>query len=206
MIEELARDYITEESRTLGQLPLPAVRRVVEALRDAFARKAQIFVMGNGGSAATASHLACDINKGLGVGREKRFKMICLNDNIPTMLAYANDVSYGDVFVEQLRNFLRPHDVVIGISCSGNSENVIKAIEFAEARGAVAVGITGFNGGRLAQVARLSIVVPSHDMQVIEDAHLTICHMLFRLLEKTLATPRLRPAALSPAVSTPDET
>src|SRR2546428_11645924 len=157
MIEELARDYITEESRTLGQLPLPAVRRVVEALRDAFARKAQVFVMGNGGSAATASHLACDINKGLGVGREKRFKMICLNDNIPTMLAYANDVSYGDVFVEQLRNFLRPHDVVIGISCSGNSENVIKAVEFANAGGGVELWVTGIEGGGMVKSTQIPL-------------------------------------------------
>ena len=201
MIEELARKYITEETRTLGVLPLAAVRRVVEVLQDAYARKAQIFVMGNGGSAATASHLACDINKGLGVGREKRFKMICLNDNIPTMLAYANDMSYSDVFVEQLRNFLRPHDVVIGISASGNSENVLKAIEFADARGAVAVEVTGFDGGRLAQVARHSIVVPSRDMQVIEDVHLIICHMLFRLLEKTLATSQVEASGRSLAAS-----
>ena len=190
MIEKLAREYIQEGIRTLEHLPVDAVRRVVDALRDAHAREAQVFVMGNGGSAATASHLACDLNKGLGVGRDKRFRVICLNDNVPTLLAYANDVSYGDVFVEQLRNFVRPGDVVIGISCSGNSENVVKAMEFAAARGAVGVAVSGFDGGRLARAARLALVVPSRDMQVLEDVHLMICHMLFRLLEKTLDAPQ----------------
>ena len=202
MIKELARDYLAEETRTLGQLPLEAVRRVVEALRDAYELEQQMFVMGNGGSAATASHLACDINKGLGLGREKRFRMTCLNDNIPTMLAYANDISYREVFVEQLRNFVRPDDVVIGISCSGNSENVVKAVEFANARGAGSIGITGFDGGRLAKVARIPLVVPSRDMQVIEDVHLIVCHMLFRLLEKTLDAPQLKTASFSHAAST----
>src|SRR2546428_13019123 len=157
MIKELARDYIAEETRTLGQLPLEAVGRVVEVLRDAYEREQQMFVMGNGGSAATASHLACDINKGLGLGRDKRFRMICLNDNIPTMLAYANDISYRDVFVEQLRNFVRPDDVVIGISCSGNSENVVKAVEFANAGGGVELWVTGIEGGGMVKSTQIPL-------------------------------------------------
>jgi D-sedoheptulose 7-phosphate isomerase len=202
MIEELAREYVTEETRILGHLPLEAVRQVVEVLQDAYAHERQIFVMGNGGSAATASHVACDINKGLGLGRDTRFRMICLNDNIPTMLAYANDVSYSDVFVEQLQNFVRSHDVVIGISGSGNSENVIKAVKLANARGAVSIGMTGFDGGRLARAARVSIVVPSRDMQMIEDMHLILCHMLFRLLAKTLPSPEGDDSDVSPAAPT----
>src|SRR3989449_10587166 len=165
MIKELARDYLAEETRTLGQLPLEAVRRVVEALRDAYEREQQMFVMGNGGSAATASHLACDINKGLGLGRDKRFRMICLNDNIPPMLAYANDISYGDVFVEQLRNFVRPDDVVIGISCRGNSENVVKPVELSNGRADGSIALTESDGGRLEKVPQIPLVVQSRDMQ-----------------------------------------
>jgi D-sedoheptulose 7-phosphate isomerase len=201
VIEALAHEYIALETGVLGRLPLGAVRPVVEALRDAYAHERQIFVMGNGGSAATASHLACDINKGLRAGCETRFRMLCLNDSIPTMLAYANDLSYSDVFVEQLRNFVRPSDLVIGISGSGNSENVIRAVELANARGAVSIGMTGFDGGRLARTAHMSIVVPSHDMQVIEDVHLIVCHMLFRVLSKILEPPRGEAPDVGPAAS-----
>jgi D-sedoheptulose 7-phosphate isomerase len=197
MIEKWAREYVKEEAKILDHLPLEAVRKVAEVLHDAHNQGRQIFVMGNGGSAATASHLACDVNKGLGFGRDTRFRMICLNDNIPTMLAYANDVSYSDVFVEQLRNFVRSGDVVIGISGSGNSENVIKAVKLANAHDAVSIGMTGFDGGRLAQVVRISVVVPSQDMQVIEDMHLIVCHMLFRLLAKTLRPPESGDADVS---------
>ena len=100
--------------------------------------------MGNGGSGASASHAAGDLNKGVSYGREKRFRVISLNDNLATLTAYANDVSYVDVFVEQLKNFLRPGDLVIAISGSGNSPNVLKAIEYANQQGAITVGLTGF--------------------------------------------------------------
>lgn len=144
----------------------------------------QIFIFGNGGSAATASHFACDINKGVSPGLRKRFKVICLNDNTPSVMAYANDVSFESVFVEQLKNFFNKGDLVIGISASGNSKNVIRAIEYANKNGGITFGLTGRKGGKLSKSAQYSLVVKSGDMQIIEDTHLIILHMLMRSLKK----------------------
>ncbi|MEE9567248.1 MAG: SIS domain-containing protein [Desulfobacteria bacterium] len=137
-----ARAYLEEEKKILDNVPLTNLEKVVEFSERAYQSENQIFVMGNGGSSSTASHFACDINKGTCGGEKKRFRVICLNDNVPTMLAYANDMSYDDVFVEQLKNFLKPDDVVVGISGSGNSKNVVKAIEYANANRATSVALT----------------------------------------------------------------
>lgn len=177
-----AKTYLEEEKEVLDNLPLTNLEEVVELLQTACQGENGIFVMGNGGSGSTASHFACDINKGVSFGLEKRFRVICLNDNVPTMLAYANDLSYDDVFVEQLKNFLRSGDVVVGISGSGNSRNVVKAIEYANANGATSVAFTGFDGGQLGRIAKISIVVPANDMQIVEDVHLILTHMIMRIL------------------------
>lgn len=121
---------------------------------------------------------------------EKKFKVICLNDNIPTMLAYANDLSYEKVFVEQLKNFLQPGDVVIGISGSGNSENVIQAVLYAKENQAKTVGLTGFNGGRLAQLVDIPLIASIHDMQKVEDVHMIVVHMIMQYLGKALQAAR----------------
>jgi D-sedoheptulose 7-phosphate isomerase len=189
MIREFAAHYIDELGRVLRGVPLEDFERVVNAMLAARERGSSIFIMGNGGSASTASHFACDINKGACFGIEKRLKVFCLSDNIPTMLAYANDVSYDDIFVEQLRNFLVPADMVIGISGSGNSRNVVKAIEYANRRDAFSVAFTGFDGGRLAGVANISIVIPVDDMQKVEDTHLILTHMMMQLLCMKLNNP-----------------
>lgn len=141
-----------------------------------------IYIMGNGGSAATASHFVCDFNKGMSYQQDKKFKMICLNDNVATMLAYSNDVGYEDVFVEQLRNFLKKDDVVIGISGSGNSKNILKAVDYANSIGAVTIGLTGFNGGELKKKASMSVNANIDDMQISEDIHMMICHMIYNIL------------------------
>lgn len=146
--------------------------------------------MGNGGSGATASHFACDINKGVCFGLNKRMKVVCLNDNVATVLAYANDVSYDDVFIEQLKNFIRAQDVVIGVSGSGNSANVVKAVEYANAQGAVSVALTAFDGGVLAKIAAIPVVVPVNDMQKAEDVHLIVVHMIMQVLYKKLRAGR----------------
>lgn len=148
----------------------------ISELNRAYQMDANIFVFGNGGSGSTASHFACDINKGVSFGNEKKFKVICLNDNIATLLAYANDVSYDDVFVEQLKNFIQVDDLVIGISGSGNSENVVRAVNYANEHDVSTFGICGFGGGKLGQVAQKSLVIHSDDMQKVEDAHLIIFH------------------------------
>lgn len=141
-----------------------------------------IFIMGNGGSGATASHFCCDFNKGMSYQQSSRFRLICLNDNVPTMMAYANDVSYDDVFVEPLKNFLQSGDIVIGISGSGNSKNVLKAIDYANANGAETIGLTGFNGGELKKRAKHSVHVNIDDMQITEDVHMSLCHMMYSIL------------------------
>lgn len=181
-MKDFAKSYLEEEKKILDDVPLEALEQLVELLLAAYEGEKHIFIMGNGGSGSTASHFACDINKGVSYGSKKRFRVICLNDNVPTMLAYANDVSYDDVFVEQLKNFLKSGDVVVGISGSGNSKNVIKAIEYANANAARSAALTGFDGGKLAKAAAASIVVPSNDMQKVEDVHLILTHMIMRIL------------------------
>lgn len=178
-----SRNYIDELSQYLLQFPHDQFRSVAEAFLEAYNDEKHIFVMGNGGSASTASHLACDINKGACSGQEKRFKVICLNDNIPTMLAYANDLSYEDVFLEQLKNFFRAGDVVMGISGSGNSKNVLKAVLYAAENDGKTIGLCGFQGGELATLADISLIVRSNDMQKIEDVHMIVVHMLMQVLQ-----------------------
>ena len=143
-----------------------------------------IFVMGNGGSATTASHYCCDFNKGISFGEDKMFKFICLNDNIPTMMAYANDISYNEIFVGPLRNFLQAGDLVIGISGSGNSENVVKALEYANQIGAFTIGLTGYDGGKVKKLCKHNVHIPINDMQITEDLHLVLDHCMMSILSK----------------------
>ena len=182
MINQQYRDYCHGLKAALDAVSADAVEDFVQLLERACREDRQVFLMGNGGSGGTASHAACDLNKGVSFGREKRFRAICLNDNLPTLMAYANDLSYEDVFVEPLKNFLRPGDVVIGISGSGNSANVLKALDYANHQGAFTVGLSGFDGGKLARLVRLPLVVPAHDMQKIEDVHLIIFHVAMQAL------------------------
>lgn len=182
MIQLFAKKYLSEEKSLLDDIPLDKFEDIVELLCDAYERENQIFVFGNGGSGSTASHFACDINKGVCSGSRKRFKVICLNDNTPTMLAYANDNSYDDIFVEQLKNLLRTDDLVIAFSGSGNSENVVKAIRYANENGARSLAFAGFDGGRVTKVAGTSILIPANDMQKVEDLHLVLVHMIMQVL------------------------
>lgn len=136
-------NYLNRLQETIAKLNHDEINTFINLLIAARDEEKQIFIMGNGGSASTASHFCCDFNKGSSYGFDKRFKFICLNDNVPGMMAYANDVSYDDIFVEQLKNFFQPGDYVIGISGSGNSKNVLKAIEYAKENGGVTIGLTG---------------------------------------------------------------
>jgi D-sedoheptulose 7-phosphate isomerase len=181
-----ARAYLERLTDLIQTFDVSAYSKMVDMILDAYQRRAQIFVMGNGGSGATASHLVCDINKGCCFDLPRKFKMICLNDNIPTILALANDVAYGAVFEEQLKNFLNPGDLVIGISGSGNSENVLNAIAFAAREEAHTLGWCGFDGGRLARMVDLAFVAKSNDMQQVEDVHMILAHMLMQSLHQAL--------------------
>lgn len=176
----LALQYLDRLKRVIDRFDLDAFNKMVAHVLEAYHRRAHIFVMGNGGSGSTASHLACDINKGCCYDLVNKFKMICLNDNMPTMLALANDISYEAVFEEQLKNFFNPGDVVIGISGSGNSENVLRAVRYAAAGKGLTIGWSGFGGGHLAKLVDLPLVVDSDDMQQVEDAHMIFAHMLMQ--------------------------
>lgn len=177
-------EYLNALKLTLDNLSRSEIENFINILNNARANGKTIFIMGNGGSASTASHFCCDFNKGASYqfDNKNRFKFICLNDNIPTMMAYSNDVSYEDVFVEQLKNFLTKDDVVIGISGSGNSKNVIKAIEYANNKGAVTIGLTGYNGGILKQIAKYSVNTSVNNMQLTEDIHMILDHMIVSIL------------------------
>lgn len=181
-----AEAYLTRLKSTIDLISREEISRFLNILLDALESEKNIYIMGNGGSAATASHFAVDFNKGLSYGKEKRFRFVCLNDNLPTLTAYANDVGYEDVFVEPLRNFLVQGEVVIGISGSGNSRNVLKAIEYANQQGALTVGITGFDGGALRKMAQYSVHIPIHDMQVTEDLHMVLDHLSYSVLGEYL--------------------
>lgn len=178
--------YLAELKELINNFPHDQFEKIGQALLSAYYKEKQIFVMGNGGSGSTASHFVCDVNKGTCLELEKRFKAICLNDNMPSILAYANDLSYYDIFVEQLKNFLQPGDVVIGISGSGNSENILRAISYAKEKGIRTIGLSGFDGGELAQIVDTPFVVEFNDMQKVEDIHLIVVHMLMQYFYRTL--------------------
>jgi len=179
-------EYYERLKSTIDRISRDEVDLFLKVLIEALEGGKTIFTMGNGGSAATASHFAVDFNKGLSYGKARRFRFICLSDNIPTITAYANDISYDDVFVEQLRNLLEPGDLVIALSGSGNSRNVIKAVDYANRSGAITVSLTGFDGGELKRIARYGVHVPLADMQVVEDLHMVLDHLAYAVLEKLL--------------------
>lgn len=174
--------YFNKEKATLDAISKDDLNALMNLLVQAKEKGKMIFIMGNGGSAATASHYVCDFNKGVSYGKDKMFKFICLNDNIPTMMAYANDMSYADVFVGPLKNFMQEGDIVIGISGSGNSENVVRAIKYANENGGISVGITGYNGGEVKQISKYNVHVPVDDMQITEDLHMVLDHCMMKIL------------------------
>jgi D-sedoheptulose 7-phosphate isomerase len=178
--------YFEKLKRTLDLVSRDELDNFLALLLDALDRGCHVFIMGNGGSSSTASHFVADFNKGLSLGKKKRFRFSCLSDNTATITAYANDLSYDDIFVEQLRNFLEPQDLVIAISGSGNSRNIINAVEYANAVGAATLGLTGYDGGALKKLAGHSVHIPIDDMQVTEDLHMVLDHMAYAILGRHL--------------------
>ena len=170
--------YFASLQETLSHVDWKKTEQVIECFREARDEGRRIFVCGNGGSASTASHFACDIVKGCSHGHPQRFRIMALTDSLPTLTAYANDVGYDCVFVEQLKNFAQSGDVLLGISGSGNSPNVLRAMEFANQAGLKTIAFTGRDGGQLGRLAQLEINVKEPHMGRIEDAHLILCHMV----------------------------
>ena len=173
-----AAEYQKSTLAAVESIDLEKVNRAIEWFREARDSGRRIFVCGNGGSASTASHFACDMVKGASYERPKRFRMLALTDSLPTLTAYANDVGYDVVFAEQLRNFAEPGDLFMAISGSGNSPNVVRAMEYANSAGCRTVALTGRDGGKLGPLAELNIQVSVPHMGRIEEAHMVVCHMI----------------------------
>jgi D-sedoheptulose 7-phosphate isomerase len=172
------QEYKSNLVNAIDSIDVAKVDEIIETLKRARAEGRHIFTCGNGGSASTASHFVCDMVKGASYQREPRFKMMSLCDNMATLLAYANDVNYDCVFVEQLKNFAKEGDVVLGISGSGNSPNVLNAFEYANSIGCETIALTGRDGGKLGPMAKLHLNVGTPHMGRIEDAHMIVCHMV----------------------------
>lgn len=172
------REYKSKLLHALDTIDLESVHRAVELLSEARAKNRHVFVCGNGGSASTASHFVCDMVKGASFNRESRFRIMALTDSLPTITAYSNDVGYDCIFAEQLKNFAQPGDVFMAISGSGNSPNLLCAMEYANSIGCHTIALTGRDGGKLGPMAQLQIRVAEPHMGRIEDAHLIVCHML----------------------------
>jgi len=178
--------YLQKVSSTLKRLPFVQINRLTEVLWNAYQDNRAVFLFGNGGSAALASHCACDLGKGTVVNGNRRFRVLALTDNVPLMTAWANDTCYEDVFSEQLRSFLQANDVAFAISGSGNSPNVLNALKVAREMGAYTIGLSGFAGGKIKGLCDLCVVVPSENMQVIEDVHLCVMHSIFTSFRERL--------------------
>jgi D-sedoheptulose 7-phosphate isomerase len=177
-IGEFAVSYKETLTRALDTVDLTKVTRAIEILAETRDRGRTIFVCGNGGSASTASHFVCDMAKGASFQRASRFRIMALTDSLATITAYSNDVAYESVFVEQLKNFAEPRDVVMLISGSGNSGNIVRTAEYANSIGCHTIGLTGRDGGRLGALVDLQIRVAEPHMGRIEDGHMIVCHMI----------------------------
>lgn len=185
--DEFITSYLDDIISMLEQMKkdsLPFFKRVADILLEARENGNMVFIMGNGGSAATASHFVCDLAKGTIVPGQKRFKAHSLSDNVPVMMAWGNDSSYEDIFVEQLKNLMEPGDVVIGISGSGNSENVLRAVQYANEKGNTTIGLTGYSGGKLSEMVKEGYVFNIHYMQKVEDLHMLFEHLLTSMIRE----------------------
>ena len=171
-------DYLKAQQAALAAIPVDDVARLVELFRKALRDDRQIFVFGNGGSAANASHFATDLGKGASDKLGQRFRVLSLNDNVSWLTALGNDYAYDEVFSRQLMNYGRPGDLVLCMSVSGNSPNIVKAVEWANQQGLDTIALVGGKRGRLADLAQHVIVIPSEHYGRVEDAHMGICHMI----------------------------
>jgi D-sedoheptulose 7-phosphate isomerase len=183
-------DYLKRLSATLEQIPTKQIAAMGETLYRAYRDDKQVFIIGNGGSASTASHMAADLSKNTIRENMHRFRILSLNDNIPLITALANDIGYESIFIEQLKNLIQVGDVLVVISGSGNSANVVNAAEYAQRQRAEVVAMLGFDGGQVGRLADLSIAIDSADYGVVEDAHLIINHILVEYFRKRFADER----------------
>lgn len=181
------KNYLDLECEVLSRLDVEQINAALNLLRSTYERGSTVFVFGNGGSSATASHYQNDFNKGISEYTEQKFNFQCLSDNIPTLMAVANDIGFDEVFRFQLRGHLKSGDIILAISGSGNSKNVINAVEYAKSQGNAVIGLTGFQGGRLKELSDISLHVPIKSMQITEDIHMVFDHLMMSIFYRELA-------------------
>jgi D-sedoheptulose 7-phosphate isomerase len=186
-----ARDYFDLQGRVSSRLPYAEIDRIGEELWHAYERQRKVFLFGNGGNASLACHLACDLGKGtiLPEASQRRFQVLSLANNVALLTALANDLSYEQIFAEQLRTHLASGDIAFAISGSGNSPNVLRALEVSRELGGINIGLGGFEGGKMKALCDYCAVVPSDNMQIIEDLQLSMAHALFTCLRQRILTP-----------------
>ena len=182
----IARDYVARVRELLAGLDLAAVAAAVNVVLDAYDSGCTVFICGNGGSASTASHMAADLGKNTVAAGRPRLRVLSLNDNMAWLSALANDLGYENVFVEQIENLLKPRDVLIALSASGNSPNIVRAAEFAKAHGGRVLALVGFQGGRLRELADVAVHLPCDAYGPVEDGHLVINHIFTEALRERI--------------------
>jgi D-sedoheptulose 7-phosphate isomerase len=180
-----AADYLGETRGVMARLDADLIDRISEQIWQAYEQERTVYLFGNGGSAALASHLACDLAKGTAANGRRRMRAVSLNDNLALLTALANDLEYDEIFAEQLHH-IEPGDVALAISSSGNSPNVVRGLEVAQQAGATTVAITGFKGGRVKSLCDMCLVVPSDNVQYIEDSHLSVMHAIFSAVRQRM--------------------
>lgn len=183
-LKNVIDEYREAVCRCINAVEEKKLKKVVEKIWSAYKKNKQIFLCGNGGSAATASHLACDLGKGMVQRGRRRLRIISITDNVPLITAWSNDASYEDCFAEQLAHLLNRGDLLIGISASGNSENILRAARYAKSKGAATIGFIGFGGGKLKKLVDMSILVDSNEYEIVEDVHLILGHIIKKALMK----------------------
>jgi D-sedoheptulose 7-phosphate isomerase len=186
----MIKEYFSELKELIEKTEIKEIENIVQILKEVYKKDKSIFIIGNGGSASTASHFACDLGKGTINNynnlNEKRFKVYSLVDNISLITAYGNDLSYEEIFSQQLKNFAKKGDVLISLTGSGNSRNIVKANEIAKEIGVVTIGFLGFNGGKVGEIVDERIIIPSKNYGIIEDIHLILSHIISQELKENL--------------------
>ncbi len=185
------KEYYEREIRVINNLNLDEINEAMNAIYETYKNQGTIYICGNGGSASTASHFQNDFNKGISEYVDNKFRFYCLNDNVATLMAIANDIGYEEVFRFQITNKITDKDLFIGISGSGNSKNVLNAAEYAKEKGAKVIGITGYKGGKLKELADYKMHVDECDMQIDEDIHMTFDHMMMKIFYNLLVCDKL---------------
>ena len=181
--------YFEDLTTALSGIERGSLENMIDAIMMAYESDGTVYICGNGGSAATASHIVCDFNKGISMHHDRKFRFMCLNDNIATMMAISNDICYEDVFLVQAQGKVGKNDILIAISGSGNSENVLRVADYFRSTGNKVIGLTGYSGGKLAGMSDISVHVPVNDMQKTEDAHMSVLHLCAQIIARRLGHP-----------------